>query len=305
MIDAHSMRRRARLLVLASLACVVAVLALFAWNGTRETWRVPSVGHDERVTSERSGERARTVRVMALNVAKAWFHRGGLDFASVDAVRANLDRVASEIRAEDPDVVCLSEVVMEAAPHDLDQVEHLARACGSSHWASGEHYSFGIPGFRIRSGNAVLSKLEMRALDVQQLAGESSIFDPTGNRRALWFEVRVNGEWLLGASIRNDSFDLANNARQVDEILARVGDRPALLAGDFNAVPGSPPMERLRESARFGGFVDGPPTFPASAPTRRIDHVLVPASWRLLEAHVVDTGVSDHLAVVATFASPE
>jgi hypothetical protein len=30
--------------------------------------------------------------------------------------------------------------------------------------------------------------------------------------------------------------------------------------------------------------------------------VLAPARWKLLEHHVTDTGVSDHLAVVATFA---
>jgi len=287
-------------------ASVLIVGVVFTVNGLSESWCAPRTGRNadqpSRVIDPAS---ERSVRIMAFNAAKASFHRGGLDFASVDAVRAKLDSLVSVIREEDPDVVCLSEVVMEAAPHDLDQVEYLARACGFAHWASGENYNFGVPGFRIRSGNAVLSNFEMRALEVQQLAGGKPFWRPTGNRRALWFEIRVDGEWLLGASIRNDSFDLVNNARQVEELLARIGDRPALAAGDFNAAPGTPPMERWLATGRFAGFAAEPATFPAHAPTRRIDQVLAPIAWTLREQRVVDTGVSDHLAVVATFDVPE
>lgn len=300
---------RIALAAAASVLVVAAlVLALFVWNGTRETWRVPRTGenrHVVRSVAHPSEDGARTLRVMAFNAAKCGFHRGALEFASADEVRATLDRVASAIRAESPDLVCLSEVVMEAAPYDLDQVEYLAGACGFARWAAAENYSFGIPGFRIRSGNAVLANLELRALDVQQLAGARPFWSPTGNRRALWFEVRVNDAWLLGASIRNDSFDLANNLVQVDELIARVGERLALIAGDFNAEPGTPPMERWLAGGRFVGFAAEPPTFPAGAPTRRIDQVLAPAAWKVTDLRVVDTGVSDHLAVVATFALPD
>jgi len=281
---------------------------LFVWNGTRETWREPQAGENGHVIlqgSYPSGESARNVRVMAFNAAKSDFHRGGLRFASREDVRLKLEHIANVIRREDPHVVCLSEVFMEGGPVRIDQVEYLALACAFAHWASGENYSFGIPGFRIRSGNAVLSNFELRALDVQQLAGARPFWSPTGNRRALWFEVRVDGEWLLGASIRNDSFDLANNLVQVDELLARIGGRPALIAGDFNADPGTPPMERWLATGQFAGFAAVPATFPTRAPSRRLDQVLAPAAWRVTDARVVDTGVSDHLAVVVTFALPE
>jgi len=305
---ARTRRPRWPSVVLFALAgCASAILIAFVWNGTRDTWRDAQVGANGHIIlngSYPSGPASRTVRVMALNVAKCWFHRGGLDFASREEVRANLEHIADVIRAERPDVVCLSEVVMEGGPVDLDQVEYLALACGFAHWASAENYSFGLPFFRIRSGNAVLSTREMRTLAVQQLAGEAPFWNPTNNRSVLLFEVRIDGEWVLGASLRNDSFDGANNLRQTDEILARHGDRPALMAGDFNALPSSPSMERWRASGRFVGFADGPPTFPASAPDRRLDQVLAPMTWRVTEQHVVDTGVSDHLAVVATFALP-
>lgn len=296
----------ARRVLIGLAVSVLIVGALFTANGLSESWRVPRTGTNGHSYFWMTDQpRKLGVRVMAFNAAKGWFHRGGLDFANVDEVRANLDRVASVIRDEDPDVVCLSEVVMEAAPNDLDQVEYLARACGFAQWASAENYNFGVPWFRIRSGNAVLSNFEMRALEVQQLAGGTSFWSPTGNRRALWFEIRLNGEWLLGASIRNDSFDLVNNGRQVEELLARIGDRPALVAGDFNAAPGTPPMERWLATGRFAGFAAEPATFPAHAPTRRIDQLLAPVAWRVIDQRVVDTGVSDHLAVVVTFALPE
>jgi len=299
--------RIAMRVALAAIVGVIACVALFAWNGTRETWRTPQSGTNGDLALHGSypDARGRTVRVMALNVAKCWFHRGGLDFTSRDEVRENLDRIARVIDVEKPDVVCLSEVVMEGGPVRIDQVDYLAAKCSFVHWASAENYSFGLPFLRIRSGNAVLSNLEMRALDVQQLAGAESIWDPTNVRRALWFEIRAGGAWWLGASIRNDSFDLVNNARQVEQILARIGERPALLAGDFNSVPGTPSMEQFRASGCFVGILDGPPTFPADAPDRRLDQVLAPATWTVVEARIVDTGVSDHLAVITTFRLPD
>jgi endonuclease/exonuclease/phosphatase family metal-dependent hydrolase len=242
--------------------------------------------------------------VLALNAAKCSFHEGGLRFAHADTVRSRLNQIAETILAERADVVCLSEVVMECGPAPLDQVEHLARACGFAHWASAENYSFGLPFYRIRSGNAVLSRVPLRALPAMQLAGGRPFWNPTNNRRALWFELAVNGTWLLGASIRDDSFDLQNNARQARQILDFVGTRPALLAGDFNAEPGTEPMKLFTATQQFVGFADGPPTYPAHAPARRIDQILGPAGWTVTDSRVVDTGVSDHLAVVVTFALP-
>lgn len=297
--------RRGRLLkwILASTCGLVALLfGLFAWNGLGSGWRTPSQGNGP--GSVRSGP-VREVRVLALNAAKCWFHRGGLSFASADLVRTNLDRIAAVIRAEAPDIVCLSEVVMDSGPVQIDQVEYLARAAGFARHAAAENYSFGLPFFRIRSGNAVLTNFELRSLEVVQLAGARPFWSPTNNRRALLVELEIGGAWLLAASIRNDSFDLANNLVQVVEILARIGDRPALVAGDFNAEPGTAPMERWLAGGRFVGFAAEPATYPAHAPTRRLDHVLAPASWRVIDQRVVETGVSDHLGVVVTFALPD
>src|SRR6185503_12282783 len=148
------------------------------------------------------------LRVLALNAAKCDFHEGGISFASSATVRSRLDLVADVIRAQRADVVLLSEVVFECGPVPLNQAQYLAERCAFAHYATAENYSFGLPWFRIRSGNAVLSKLPLAPLEVVQLAGGRPFWSPTNNRRVLWCEISINGAPLLVASIRNDSFDI-------------------------------------------------------------------------------------------------
>lgn len=286
-------------LVLAGLLLVL--LGLFAWNGLAHDWRTPTI---QRTSAPLVAPVGREFRVFAFNAAKCGFHHGGLDFAPVEEVRARLARIAQVITAERADLVCLSEVVFEAGPAPLDQVAYLAEAAGFARHVSAENYSFGLPGYRIRSGNALLARVELRAPEVLQLVGGTPFWSPTGNRRALLVELELDGDWLLCGALRNDSFDLASNLRQTRQLLAHVGARPALLAGDFNAEAHDASLQELATTGRFTPLVATPSTWPAHAPTRRIDHVFAPADWTLLEHHVVATGVSDHLAVVATFRRP-
>jgi endonuclease/exonuclease/phosphatase family metal-dependent hydrolase len=287
--------------LLAALAIGALFLALFVANGLDRSWRVPVIVHGSAPLAPPPGQE---LRVFAFNAAKCGFHHGGLEFASAEEVRARLDRIASSIRAEEADLVALSEVVFEAGPVPLDQVAYLAEAAGFARHVSAENYSFGLPFYRIRSGNALLAKVELHTPEVLQLAGGTPFWAPTGNRRALFVELELDGHPLLVGSLRNDSFDLANNLRQTRELLAHIGARPALLAGDFNAQPHDDSLRELAATGAFTALATSPPTFPTRAPTRRIDHVFAPATCTLVEHHVVDTGVSDHLAVVATFRRP-
>ncbi|MBI5433521.1 MAG: endonuclease/exonuclease/phosphatase family protein [Planctomycetes bacterium] len=278
----------------------VSAVALFAYEGLNPSWRTPEVA---RGVGDELAVPIRELRVVALNVAKAHFYEGG-EFVDATRVRAELDAIAAVLVAERADLVFLSEVVLECGPEPLDQVEHLALAGRFPFRAASENYSFGFPFFRIRAGNALLSRAPLKAIETLQLAGGRPFWSPTNNRRALCTELELGGATVLAVVVRNDSFDLANNFVQTRELLDYVGERPALLAGDFNAEPRDASLELLRASGRFSGFVDGSPTFPSSAPRRRIDHVLAPATWTVVEQHVVAAGSSDHLAVVATFRLP-
>ena len=121
------------------------------------------------------------------------------------------------------------------------------------------------------------------------------------NRRVLWCTLDVDDTPILIASVHNDSFNGTNRLRQTHQILEFVGNRPALLAGDFNARPDEPPMQLIRDSQRFVGAFDGPATFPAKKPVQTIDYILAPGAWTLIDHRVIETDASDHLPVVSTF----
>lgn len=273
---------------------------LFCANGLWPSWDEGEMG----TTGVPAGAAGKEIRILAFNIAKVFFHEGGIRFAEEETVRERLDQIAEVIRRERADIVALSEVVKEAAPCPVDQVEYLARAAKMHAWAFGENYSFGIPWIRIRAGNAVLSRFPLRDVECRQLTGEKPFWSPTNNRRLLLCEVRLGDRWMRVGSVRNDSFDLANNARQADEILEFLGDEPILLAGDFNAQPHDEAMKAFKASGRFAGAMAGPPTFPSRAPEERIDYVLAPRSWTLVEDRVLPRAVSDHLAVLAVFRIP-
>ena len=288
-------RRWTRLLVVLAASLV---LVLFVANGLDPGWRRPRAGD--------GGGRPRTdpvpeLRVLAFNAAKCSFHEGGLSFADAATIRSRLTVIAEAIRRERIDLCFLSEVVFEAGPGSVDQAEELARLCGFARFAEGENYNFGWPFLRIRSGNALLSRFPMEAIEVQQLPGGKPFWNPTNNRRVLWCDLEVGGEHLLAGSVRNDSFDPGNNLAQTRALLERCSDRPTILAGDFNAEPGSESIELLLASGRFVAAASGAATWPAREPRRRIDHVLAPLGWEILETRTLAIGDSDHLAVVAAF----
>ena len=281
------------------LLVVVALLAiLFMANGVSSRWRTPELGTTG--TPAKAGP-VRSLRVMAFNVAKCGFHQGGFRFAEPTEVRERLDRIAETIVAADVDLVFLSEIVAEAAPCPVDQVAYLAEKAGFHAFAFGENYSWGIPFLRIRAGNALLSRHPLRPVENVQLSGRKPFWEPTNNRRLLWCEVELDGEWLLAGSVRNDSFDANVNLLQALEILMWLDRRPALLAGDFNAEPDDESMRHFRDSGLFTDTFDGPPTYPTSGPHRRIDYVLAPRGWTVIEHRVVPCEESDHLPVLAEF----
>lgn len=200
-----------------------------------------------------------------------------------------------------PDVILLSEAVVECTPCEVNQVDYLARATGMHAWVFGENMNVGLPFCRLRSGNAVLSRFPLRPLSNVPLAGQKPFFWPANNRRVLWCETRINGAWVRVGSVHNDSFDPANNAVQVGEILEQLEQETAILAGDFNAKPREAQIHALRDSRKFVGEFEGEFTAPARAPQVRIDYVLAPAGWEHLETLVVPSQLSDHRPVLGRF----
>ncbi|MEO0649714.1 MAG: endonuclease/exonuclease/phosphatase family protein [Planctomycetota bacterium] len=277
------------------------LLGLFAWTGLETSWREGEHQVLEGVPTA-TGER-QSLRVFTLNLAKAGFHAGGVEFRPIEEVEARLERVAVAIEGLEPDLVFLNEVVHECAVEPQAQARWLAERCGFAHVATGDNYRFGIDRFVIRSGNAILSRFPLDAIEVQPLAGAAAFWNPTNTRRALWAEATIGARRVRLASIRNDSFDLANNAAQATQLVERLDDRPVLLAGDFNAEVSDPAFEVYRAAGLDAG-ADASATYPAGAPRRRIDFIASGPGWTRLDGRVVDTKASDHLGVFAVLALP-
>ena len=281
----------------------VVFAGLFVWNGLHSSWQQPefiTVGPAARLSSSRE------VRVLTWNIAKCDFYSGGLRFRSVTDVEEHLKKMAGIIRSEKPDIVSLTEVNWECAPCPVNQAAFLARELEMHACAFGQNYSWGLPFFRIRSGNALLSRFPMRALDTEQLPGGRPFHKPVNNRRIVWCEITFDREPVLASALRNDSHNPDNNLVQVEQILRRLNGKPALMAGDFNVTPDQPAMKRWRDSGLFSGAWEGDATYPSEAPTRRIDNVLAPRGWKLVSSAVLKQArdLSDHLPVLSVFELP-
>ncbi len=283
--------------------CLLLVL-LFVGNGLFFAARTSPYGRTTRHAPRRFDHGQRTVKIMAWNLAKAFAITNEGRFDSVAAVNARLEHFAQVIRDEDPDFVFLSEVMVAAGPMHYDQVLFLVEAAEMHAWAFGENYNIGVPGFRAVGGNAILSRYPIEPLANPNLAGRRPFFVGRNNRRVLWCTVHLAGQELLLASIHNDSFNLENNRKQTQEILDFAGARPAILAGDFNAEPGTPSIDLVLSSRNAAGDVHAGPTFPADAPTRRLDYIFAPSRWELLEFRILEDTVSDHLPIVAVYRIP-
>ena len=108
---------------------------------------------------------------------------------------------------------------------------------------------------------------------------------------------------VLMAALHNDSFDMRNNEAQMRQLLEYVGDRPAVLAGDFNNRPHNGSIKMLRGSGKFAGEFDGPPTYfePGTPRAERIDYIFAPKEWELLDSRVIADDTSDHRPLVCRF----
>jgi endonuclease/exonuclease/phosphatase family metal-dependent hydrolase len=212
-----------------------------------------------------------------------------------------LDRVADLIEEEKPDIVFLAAIYYECATCAVrNQVAHIVDKTGFHAFGFGENYKLGVPFYSNRSGNALLSRFPLSELYAQPLSGGS--YDPRTRRRALWAEINLNGEKVLLGSLHNSYFPQEDNLLQVGEILEYIDGRPTLLGGDFNATSESPSMQTFLRSGLFVGDLDGPPTYPAHNPDRRLDYILAPSSWHLLEHKTLTKELSAHLPVVSTFS---
>jgi len=303
-VTSNRMKWRRRILrsLLGLFGLVVLVVILFAVNGMLlAAGEAAQAGRSEDVESFASSEPPAEVTIVAYNVAKGWAPKGGASFHDSTTVEGRLRKMADEIRAERPDLIFLSEIMTECTPCPVDQVKFLARELEMPYWAFGENYNFGLPFYRVVGGNAILSRFPLSPVANPSLIGRKPFYETKNSRRSLFASLEVRGKTVLLGSLHNDSYDIANNSAHVRQLLEFIGDRPCVLAGDFNAKPQDEPIQLILKSKQFAGAFDGPPTYPADKPDQRIDFVLAPSDWEHVETRVLDSTASDHRPMVARF----
>lgn len=213
--------------------------------------------------------------------------------------RLDVERIADVIKSEAPDFVALQEVDRGVARTDArDLAVELAELTGM-HIVFGRNidYQGGEYGNAILSPHRILSSTNLRYRMLRE--GEQ--------RGLLQAIVEVDGREVVFLSthldFRPDPAERLSNVVEIKRVVAAHAGRPVIVAGDFNAGPGSSMHRSMKEAFidawESGGSGDGF-TIPSPEPTARIDYVFLNAAhpWRVMDARVPATTASDHLPVV-------
>jgi endonuclease/exonuclease/phosphatase family metal-dependent hydrolase len=195
-----------------------------------------------------------------------------------------LDRILDLIKGEDPDIVCLQEILRE-------QVPEVERGLGMK----GFWYPSSNHGDNAVCGKALFSR--------GRLSEAQTIPNPEGGSFGAWGVVEIHGGRFLAASIhlmdlkapRGGYPKRERKIRALRRAVEKVG-APALLAGDFNN-----PSVSVNYDLITKGFVDlskeSGPTHAPNLPLLRVDYVFGTREWESVEARTIKAKLSDHYPV--------
>lgn len=246
---------------------------------------------------------AGTVRLLTWNVAHGRaeaFHQALL---ARNEVEGNLAKIAEVLRHERPDLVALQEADGPSAwSGGFDHVSTLARATGLSSHFHGDHNPFGLSGYDLSAGTALLSRFPMTDTLSEPFAAN---WRDTKGFVVATVEVPGTGRALDVVSVH---LDFLNPGARRAQILALAEvlegrDRPRVILGDLNCdAEGATEAFRLLEE-RLGVVPYEPgleqPTFPAASPSRRLDWILASPELEFVSYRPIEAYLSDHLGVVA------
>ncbi len=332
--------RLARITAVVSLVTAVTVAAVFDLNRRQALRRTVRWVEDAEVPTAPPADVRTDLVVVTWNIARG---AGDQDPRTAPRPRAGelaqrceaIGRTLAELGA---DVAVLSEVDFDSTFSRRMNLAALVARAGGFRWRV-EQFNANVvfPFFRIRTGNAVLSRLPIVEAGPLELPQPSTVVQwGTG---AVDLRSPVQREWsgvvgrLRVRGVRNSArvvirlpdgtlFEIwpvhldSRHAAMRDAAAARIlevltaVERPVVLAGDFNTSPsasGGPAegraIDRLLATGRWrtdlsDDWAARMRSFPASNPRAAIDWILVTPPWRIEELHAVATDLSDHRPVV-------
>jgi endonuclease/exonuclease/phosphatase family metal-dependent hydrolase len=221
-------------------------------------------------------------------------------------------RIAEVIDQCNPDIVALQELDAGLERTErIDQAHLIAMTLEMSF-----HFHSSIQVKEGGYGNAVLSRSPVRLVKAGGLPARP--VHPNFERRgAVWAEVEL-AERKIQVLATHFGLNRRERILQAEAITGAewLGHpecrHPAILCGDFNALPGSAPYrsitKRLRDAQRCVKGRRPKGTFPVQLPFMRIDHMFVTPDFRVKSIHIPRTAVtrkaSDHLPLVVTLELP-
>ena len=219
-------------------------------------------------------------------------------------------RIAEVIAKLEVDIVGLQELDLgRARSAGVNQAALIAQELGWNHLfqpamrKADEHY-----------GNAVISRFPVRLHRVCELVGQGTWYCRE-TRVALWADVETQAGAVhvitthLGLG-RNEGARQAQQLASDEWLGSAANDRPLVLLGDFNSLPGgrahravATRLREVRALLRSGRHR----TFPTRFPTFAVDHIFVNEALRPLALRVhrdpVARVASDHYPLVAELVS--
>ena len=233
-----------------------------------------------------------TIRIMAYNIHHA-NPPSKPDFIDIEAV-------VDVIKKVDPDIVALQEVdVGTERSGSVNQAKKIAEQLKMNYFfAKAIDYDGG------QYGVAILSKFPLTETKIYRLPTKAST---NGEPRILAtsYITLANGcKIKFGSTHLDAQQDGTNRLLQMDKItaLAKDEEMPLIIAGDFNAIPGSDVVNKL--DTYFKRTCESCPfTSSAQNPRRVIDFIALRhpfGSFQVVEHKVInETYASDHFPIVA------
>lgn len=247
------------------------------------------------------------LRVATLNLA----HGRGAAFSQVglpaSTFRSNVDAVAAVLRRERPDVLSVQEA--DAASFwsgNFDHVQRLAAAAELPYRHHGLHVNRQTLGRPLRYGTALLSRLEL-----SETVSHAFQIDALDTKGYVAAEIERGGRSICVVSVHLDFRFRHTRRKQADALIAALRDRarPLIVMGDFNCDWSAADDGLRRTAAGLDLRVFRPEdqtlrTFPAHAPARRLDWILVSPELEFRDYRCWPDALSDHLGVAADVVVP-
>lgn len=210
----------------------------------------------------------------------------------------DLKAIADLILDSKADLVALQEVDVntERSGEDVHQAKELAELTGLNYY-----FSKSIDHQGGEYGNAVLSRYPIQGKEIYPLPYDEG----TEPRALLVVKAELpSGEMIKFASTHLDFTSEGNALKQAQKITAIFEEEklPVIMAGDFNMLPESKPIQHLDRIFTRTCLTDCPPTIPVINPTKTIDYIMFSpeAHFRVNSHYIIpETYASDHLPVFA------